>query len=277
MILDKQIVLYDIAGKDCVINYKYVGSGPKIILLHGWMNSSNLWNSLISKLQNNFTLIVPDIPGFGHSSALSCKSNLIENTAYILDEFMGCFLDDGQIYGVICHSLGGLIMLNILKNNKKLHPAKLILCDTPVNGILTFRVPNVINPIIMGLFSLPTRLPKSISKWGIKLIALLSVKKISFVAETTLEDALLSDPSSTAILFKEIANYKLPFSEIDLQSSDVLLLRGKYDNVAKKSSVDTLRSVIISKCITHYEFSTCAHNPMLECPSEFEKKIEDFL
>lgn len=247
------------------------------MLLHGWMNSSNLWNSLISKLETNFTCIVPDIPGFGHSSALSYKSNLIENTAYIIDNFMRSFLDDGPLYGVICHSLGGLIMLTILKNNKELHPAKLILCDTPVNGILPFRVPNVINPIIRGLFSLPTRLPKSISKSGIKLIARFSVKKISSIAETTLEDALLSDPSSTAILFKETSNYKLPFSEIELQSSDVLLLRGKYDNVAKKSSQDTLRRVIISKCITNYEFSTCAHNPMLECPSEFDKKIEDFL
>lgn len=40
-------------------------SNPKILLLHGFPTSSNMFRNLIPLLASNFHVIAPDMPGFG--------------------------------------------------------------------------------------------------------------------------------------------------------------------------------------------------------------------
>ena len=50
-------------------NYKIAGSGPAILILHGWGSRSDRWVKVAELLsQNNFSVFVPDLPGFGKSS-----------------------------------------------------------------------------------------------------------------------------------------------------------------------------------------------------------------
>src|SRR4029453_2583496 len=44
------------------------GSGPPVILIHGYAESSRMWKPLAKVLAPNFTVIAPDLPGFGDSS-----------------------------------------------------------------------------------------------------------------------------------------------------------------------------------------------------------------
>ncbi|MBV6304168.1 alpha/beta hydrolase [Candidimonas humi] len=41
------------------------GSGPAVVLLHGFASSSLFWSGLMDSLQADFDLIAPDWPGFG--------------------------------------------------------------------------------------------------------------------------------------------------------------------------------------------------------------------
>ncbi len=51
------------------IGYKIVGQGPTILILHGWGSSSDRWAQVSELLsQRNFSVIVPDLPGFGKNS-----------------------------------------------------------------------------------------------------------------------------------------------------------------------------------------------------------------
>jgi magnesium chelatase accessory protein len=46
------------------------GTGPALLMIHGTGASSHSWNSLAESLADRFTLVMPDLPGQGFSSAL---------------------------------------------------------------------------------------------------------------------------------------------------------------------------------------------------------------
>jgi pimeloyl-ACP methyl ester carboxylesterase len=44
------------------------GSGPPVLLLHGYAETSQMWRPLANRLAPRFTVIAPDLPGIGNSS-----------------------------------------------------------------------------------------------------------------------------------------------------------------------------------------------------------------
>jgi pimeloyl-ACP methyl ester carboxylesterase len=44
------------------------GNGPPVVLIHGYAESSRMWKPLARELAPRFTVIAPDLPGFGESS-----------------------------------------------------------------------------------------------------------------------------------------------------------------------------------------------------------------
>ena len=44
------------------------GSGPAVLLIHGYAESSRMWKPLAQTLAPHFSVIAPDLPGFGDSS-----------------------------------------------------------------------------------------------------------------------------------------------------------------------------------------------------------------
>src|SRR4051812_36874834 len=47
------------------ISYKIGGSGPVVVLLHGYAETSHMWLPLMPKLTTSHTVIAPDLRGFG--------------------------------------------------------------------------------------------------------------------------------------------------------------------------------------------------------------------
>lgn len=46
------------------------GQGPDLVLLHGWGIHSSVWQSVVSKLNQEFKVTIIDLPGFGRSESL---------------------------------------------------------------------------------------------------------------------------------------------------------------------------------------------------------------
>jgi len=62
-----------IASHDAVVDgvrlhYLRAGSGPYVILLHGYTETSRMWRPLMPRLASRFTVIAPDLPGIGDSA-----------------------------------------------------------------------------------------------------------------------------------------------------------------------------------------------------------------
>src|SRR6266852_1505308 len=71
---DEVRVLYKSANVGALdIFYREAGpkDAPTILLLHGFPTSSQMFRNLIPALADEFHLVAPDYPGFGHSSAPS--------------------------------------------------------------------------------------------------------------------------------------------------------------------------------------------------------------
>ena len=50
------------------LQYLIAGSGPAVVLLHGYAETSRMWRPLIPHLSTSFTVIAPDLPGIGGSA-----------------------------------------------------------------------------------------------------------------------------------------------------------------------------------------------------------------
>jgi len=63
----KGIVVRTAAADGVKLQYLAAGSGPAVLLLHGYAETSRMWRPLIPKLASTFTVIAPDLPGIGGS------------------------------------------------------------------------------------------------------------------------------------------------------------------------------------------------------------------
>src|SRR5436853_2838913 len=57
-----------IATSGAEINVVTGGSGPPLLLLHGYRQSHVLWRKVAPLLAQDFTLVIPDLRGYGDSS-----------------------------------------------------------------------------------------------------------------------------------------------------------------------------------------------------------------
>jgi pimeloyl-ACP methyl ester carboxylesterase len=64
----REFVSRDAKIAGATIHYTTGGSGPVVLLLHGFAETSRMWNSLLPVLTEKFTAIAPDLPGIGGSS-----------------------------------------------------------------------------------------------------------------------------------------------------------------------------------------------------------------
>lgn len=54
--------------EDCRIAYSIRGSGPALLLLHGYPQTRVMWHRIAGRLAERFTVVAPDLPGYGASA-----------------------------------------------------------------------------------------------------------------------------------------------------------------------------------------------------------------
>ncbi len=84
------------------------GRGTPLVLIHGYPLDHTIWQSVSLLLENDFDLIMPDLPGFGESSAPSTNSllpGMAEDIAALLDSLK---IKKAALVG---HSMGGYVTL----------------------------------------------------------------------------------------------------------------------------------------------------------------------
>ena len=76
---------------DLDIFYREAGQkdAPAILLLHGFPTSSQMFRKLLPALADEFRVVVPDYPGYGHSAMPSREkfTYTFDNVAKVMDEF----------------------------------------------------------------------------------------------------------------------------------------------------------------------------------------------
>jgi haloacetate dehalogenase len=57
-----------IETRGAVINLRYAGNGPPLLLLHGYPQTHAMWHLIAPRLAERFTVVAPDLRGYGDSS-----------------------------------------------------------------------------------------------------------------------------------------------------------------------------------------------------------------
>lgn len=98
--------------KEGKIHYYDQGKGDAIVLIHGYLESAEIWNSLAAKLSEKFRIISVDLPGHGFSDMCE-EANSMESMAAMIRKL----LDELSINKVFLtgHSLGGYVALAFLE------------------------------------------------------------------------------------------------------------------------------------------------------------------
>lgn len=90
------------------IHYEKTGIGPAIILLHGFLESSTMWQNFIPYLTKNNTVVAIDLPGFGQSGIIE-EVHSMELMAVIVAEILAN--ENIVMATFIGHSMGGYVAL----------------------------------------------------------------------------------------------------------------------------------------------------------------------
>jgi pimeloyl-ACP methyl ester carboxylesterase len=100
------------------IFYSESGSGQVILLVHGYLETSEVWDGFAAKLSDKFRVIAVDLPGHG-SSDIYAEVHTMEFLAAMFEGLMSTLGIDRSF--IIGHSLGGYAALAFLE----LYPGRL--------------------------------------------------------------------------------------------------------------------------------------------------------
>jgi pimeloyl-ACP methyl ester carboxylesterase len=100
------------------INYSDTGTGVPVVLVHGYLETSKIWESYSKKLSEQYRVITIDLPGHGDSE-LPENGDSLEFIASVIKDIIDS-LKSGKVI-LAGHSLGGYITLAFLD----LYPEKL--------------------------------------------------------------------------------------------------------------------------------------------------------
>jgi pimeloyl-ACP methyl ester carboxylesterase len=107
----KKTVLYE--NKN--IGYDISGSGPALVLLHGFLESKAIWDDFTLLLQKEFTIIGIDLPGHGESEMVAENHTMQLMAAAVKAVLLAENIDNMVIAG---HSLGGYVALQVAVENE---------------------------------------------------------------------------------------------------------------------------------------------------------------
>jgi len=102
----KEFVPRDAAIDGGTIHYKMGGSGPTVILLHGFAETSRMWDPILPVLGEKFTVIAPDLPGIGDSSIPSGEMGMKKAAIEIHDLARSLGIRKARVVG---HDIGLMV------------------------------------------------------------------------------------------------------------------------------------------------------------------------
>ena len=113
------------------IYVRYGGSGPAVLLIHGFGDTGDMWNRLAPVLAKTHTFIVPDLRGMGLSSHPAGGYDKITQAGDMRAVLTALGVDHAQVVG---HDIGTMVAYAYAKT----YPDKtdtLTVMDAPVPGV----------------------------------------------------------------------------------------------------------------------------------------------
>jgi pimeloyl-ACP methyl ester carboxylesterase len=121
----------DIQTNGATIHVRQGGSGPAVVLLHGYGETGDMWVPMAAEFARDHTVVVPDLRGLGLSSKPAGgfdKKTQAGDVAGVLDA-LGIARAD-----VVAHDIGNMVAFQFAAQHPE-RVGRLVLIDAPVPGV----------------------------------------------------------------------------------------------------------------------------------------------
>lgn len=253
---------------DLSIHYEIAGQGEPLVLLHGMSNNSQSWKKQMKELQEYYTVIAWDAPGYGQSSDPQEEFRHFSHFADVLKEFIEELHYD-SIY-LLGHSMGAAIALDFCHRFPSMVKALIIADATRGSAALSkdeneTRLKNRLNAI-------ETMEPHEIAKRRVEaLLAPQAAEEVRNEAEKIMSQVRLAGYRSVAYSLYHVNQMNF-LSSI---STPTLVICGELDSVTPVSE-----SRVFHENILNSEFSIIpgtGHLCYQEDPASFNRQVLNFL
>jgi haloacetate dehalogenase len=87
------------------------GNGPPLLLLHGYPQTHAMWHRMAATLAEQFTLVIPDLPGYGSSDVPTTDANHTPFTKRAMGKVMAELMDKlgYSRFALVGHDRGGRV------------------------------------------------------------------------------------------------------------------------------------------------------------------------
>jgi pimeloyl-ACP methyl ester carboxylesterase len=240
------------------------GKGPALLLLHAaWGDAEMSWSGVWSELSRSFTVIAPDLPGFGRLSEMPLPS--LVSVAELLRELLEELKIDRII--IVGNSFGAAVAFQFVTSYPKTTSQLVLVNRGTMPGL---------PDMVMNLISLP------LLKQGFRLI----IRHITFSAHALkdsfvdasklppgfLDKILQNAPVYSKISFDTFMNITKPLAKPAIPT---LLLWGAQDRLAPIKHAHALQEWIPGAGIVFIEGA--GHMPQIERLQEFVSAIRGLI
>ena len=240
------------------------GSGTPLVLVHGFLGSTEMWEPQIEYFKENFRILTPALPGFGKSNkvkscdSIECMAKAILNSLKIRQV---------EKFNLLGHSMGGMIVQEMtrLASDKIL---KLICYGTSSRGNIPGRFETIDESReklkMNGLEVTANRITKT---WFINE----DKAKYFYLCENAGKQTSLEAADNGLIAMKNWSG----INNLKNIKNETLIIWGDQDRAYNYSQVETLKNNISNSSLKI--INGCSHNVHLEKPDEFNNCVSDFL
>ena len=240
------------------------GKGFPLVLVHGFLGSSKMWEPQIDFFKDYFRVITPDLPGYGKSNKAKSHNSIQSIANLLLDCLEEKKIDKFHLLG---HSMGGMVVQEMAKKDRD-KISKLVCYSTGPRGEMP------------GRFETIDQSRENLKKKGLEITAK-NIAKTWFLKGEDVKyfDICIEAGKQTSLETADnslvaIKNWNGVDSLKDIKN-ETLIIWGDQDKSYNLEQIQTLENNIENS--TLIIFKNCAHNVHLEQPSQFNKTIKDFL
>jgi len=249
------------------IAYERVGSGPALVLLHGYVgDGSTTWRRQLDGLSDEFTVVAWDAPGAGHSTE--------PPEEFGLDEYADCLagfleklgLDTACVAGL---SFGGILALALQRRHSAMSSA--LILASAYAGWAGSLPPDVVEQRLRQALTLADGAPEAF------VAALLPTMFSKTMPRETVDSFRASMLACHPDGFRAMAHASAEDVRDVLPHVDVptLLVYGERDERAPLAVAQALHAAIAGSQLV--VLPDAGHVCNLEAPDEFNAAIRDFL
>src|SRR5215217_9742978 len=255
------------------VRYRVSGGGPAVVLVHGWLSSSRIWEQLAGRLAQRFTVYTLDLTGFGESDK-PLTGYGIRNGSRLLYAFCAHFgLTHANVIG---HDLGGAMAVKLAADHPEV-VGRLVIVSTPADED-QIDVPTMLwlatLPIVGPLFYALGRAVRPVRRMWMRPF----VADPGDLTEEVVDDAGRSTPAAVSktlsIGRREISRGRLA-RQVRIIKIPILAVAGEQDQIVDPQSVGMWAGGVDRAEISLID--ECGHLPMIERTAEFNAQVLAFL